>query len=168
MSYYLRSMQREDLSQVLAVQKQTFGTELCETLDVFTNRFEIFGEFFKVVVLNNLVQGYMICFPWRLGESPMNNEKFPESLPSFNCFYLHDIALLKQARGSGLAQELINHALLCSKKLGFNTLSLVSVEQAGDYWVKRGFSPFENLPPEKDEFIRSVYGQGARLMVMNF
>lgn len=161
-------MLKNDLYQVIEVQKKTFGTELCESYEVFLNRFELFGQFFKVASFNDLVQGYMICFPWKLGESPVNNQKFPDTLPFFDCFYLHDIALLESLRGQGIAQELLNQAKSSAQGLGMSSLSLVSVEQSGDYWDRRGFLPIENLSPKKQEFIKIVYGLKARLMVLNF
>lgn len=164
-SIKFRPMKKEDLPQVMDVQKKTFGADLCEDYEVFLNRFDVFGQYFKVVMADDEVVGYMVCFPWKLGESPVNNQKFPDVLPKFDCFYLHDIALLKSQQGRGLAQKLISYAFQSALELGHQSLSLVSVKQSGDYWDKRGFTPLDNISPKKLEFIQLIYGAGARLMV---
>lgn len=162
---HIRSMVYSDLNSAIQVQRQTFSADLCEDLEVFENRFQIFGQYFQVALIDQQVVGYMLCFPWKLGESPVNNEKFPAKLPLPNCFYVHDITLLEQARGFGIAQKMLEMAKDDGRKLGHRYLSLVSVEQSGDYWDKRGFMPYKDLTPEKVAMLRKIYGAHARLMV---
>lgn len=160
----IRPMKVSDLSLVLSIQRQTFSVDLCEDLDVFENRFDRFGEYFRVAVLNEKMVGYLLCFPWKLGETPINNQKFPENLPEFDCFYLHDIAVLQEARGQKIAQQMISSGKKLGLELGFRYLSLVSVEQSGDYWDKLGFNILQDLSPLKIDQIQKIYGEKARLM----
>ena len=64
----IRSINQNDLHDLIEVQKKTFTSDLCESMDVFQNRFDRFGQFFKVAVSNNQIVGYIICFPYKLGE----------------------------------------------------------------------------------------------------
>lgn len=163
----VRPMKSSDISDVLYVQRQTFTPDLCEDRKVFENRFELFGKYFKTAVLDEKIVGYLICFPWKLGETPINNQKFPKELPLFDCFYLHDITLLKEVRGLGLAREMIDAAKSNGVELGFQALCLVSVEQSGDYWDKLGFTALTQLSSGKEAMIQKIYGKKARLMMID-
>lgn len=163
MTTKIRQMKRDDLPAIIDIQKQVFGKDLCETLEVFTNRFELFGDYFKVATINDKAVGYMICFPYKLGEIPKNNKPFPSDLPAADCFYLHDIALLPESRGHGLAQALIEQAATSAKKLNFNQLLLVSVPQAGSFWDKQGFNEMNLENSELNKVLKS-YGENSRLM----
>lgn len=164
----IQAMKLQDLAQVMIVQREVFEQDLCEEAEVFENRFEVFGQYFRVAVdeQKNII-GYMLCFPWKLGESPVNNEKFPADLPEFNCFYLHDICVLPSYRGKGVAKQMIGQAKEMARKSGYECLSLVAVEQSGQYWDHLGFTPIKNLSATKMSFIHRVYGSAARLMALS-
>jgi ribosomal protein S18 acetylase RimI-like enzyme len=159
------AMEKHHLSDVIKVQKATFTEDLCEALDVFQNRIERFGQYYKVAIIDDSVVGYMICFPWTLGDTPINNEKFPENIPQPNCFYIHDITLLPQARGTGLAKAMIEESYKMARELGFSQVELVSVSQSGNYWDKVGFEAYADITEKKRASILKVYGEGARLMI---
>jgi ribosomal protein S18 acetylase RimI-like enzyme len=153
------------LDGMLHVQQQTFTEDLRESANVFRNRFTRFGDCFRVALQQELVVGYMLCFPWKLGESPVNNQPFPDTLPLPDCFYIHDITLLPQARGTGIARAMLQDAFAQARLAGFDTMSLVAVAQSGDYWDKAGFTTYPALPAQKHAALLEVYGPGARLMV---
>jgi GNAT superfamily N-acetyltransferase len=164
MAISLRPMLPTDLSAVIEVQKKTFSTDLLEDLNVFQNRLSRFGQYFLVACDKQYVVGYVVAFPWALGDSPVNNQCFPEKLPTPTCFYLHDIALLPSHQGQGIARLMLENIDENARELGFQSLSLVSVAQSGKYWDRIGFSELP-VSPEKRQMILKVYGDGARLMV---
>lgn len=164
MRFRILPMTEADIDAAVSVQKEAFTPDLCEDPHVFRNRIERFGHYYRMAYLDGRAVGYVICFPWKLGDSPVNNQVFPEELPEADCFFLHDIALLPEARGTGLAQALINEVYNVADGLGFDAVSLVAVKQSGSFWDKMGFVPYAAITPEKHQRVREIYGAGARLM----
>lgn len=161
----IRSLKKIDLPHLISVQQKTFTSDLCESLAVFQNRFDHFGQYFKVVLINDQIVGYIICFPYKLGEIPKNNAFFAPNLPTPDCFYIHDVTLIPEARGQGLAQLLIESAFTQAKELGLTKISLVSVGQSGNYWDKLGFVEYPNQTAKISQILLSSYDEKSRLMV---
>ena len=59
--------------------------------------------------------------------------------PSDN-LYLHDLAVQKASTGRGVAQALFNHLTTVAQARGYQTMTLVAVQQAADFWKKMGFA----------------------------
>ncbi|MBY9067890.1 GNAT family N-acetyltransferase [Hyphomonas sp. WL0036] len=152
------------LASVVKVQAEAFTPDLLETPAVFADRLARFGEHFRVALMADRTVGYLVCFPWKLGDTPVNNENFPETLPDPDCFYIHDMALLPEARGSGLARAMLEDAYAQADRMGFDAVSLVAVGQSGSYWDKMGYVPYTAVSPAKLQRILDIYGPGARLM----
>lgn len=157
-------MEIYDLPMAIEVQRQTFSEDLRESLDVFHNRFNKFGDHFFVMTENDQIIGYVLAFPWVLGDSPVNNEFFPEILELPTCYYVHDIAILPKSQGKGLAKMLFERVSDQALKLGFSNISLISVLQSADYWDRFGFKELD-VSEEKQVAILQSYGKGARLMI---
>lgn len=152
------------IDEVVQIQAEAFTPDLRETPEVFANRIARFGEFFRVAYQNGRMVGYVVAFPWKFGDAPVNNQKFPEDLPEPDCFFIHDIALLPGARGGGIARALLEDAYQTAHALGFDAASLVAVGQSGTYWDRVGFVPFARVTEAKRAYILAIYGPGARLM----
>lgn len=163
--YRIEEMRAMHVAEVLEVQRMAFTPELRESTEVFDDRIARFGRFSRVALLDGRVVAYLLSFPWKLGDTPVNNQKFPENLPAPDCFYIHDIALLPNVRGSGLARMLVDTAFSAARAQGFTQVSLVAVAQSGDYWDRAGFTPYAFVTPQKAQRITEIYGEGARLMV---
>ncbi len=101
-----------------------------------------------------------------MGVIPENNKSFPFDLESPDSFYLHDICLLEEARGLGIANMMLNQIYEGAGKKGYQTISLVSVEQSGDYWDRNGFIDVE-VSRGLQEKLSGNYGEKARLMSKN-
>ena len=166
MTFQILPMSAADIPEAVRVQAKAFPEDLRETPEVFANRFARYGGYFRMAVQNGQMVGYMICFPWKLGDSPVNNETFPEDLPEPDCFYIHDIALLPEARGAGISRAMLEDAYQTAHTLGFDAVSLVAVGQSGSYWDRNGFMPYTLVGPRKLARIQDIYGPGARLMAL--
>jgi GNAT superfamily N-acetyltransferase len=164
MSIKILPMTLEDIEDVSKVQKETFTQDLCELHSVLLNRFETFGQYFHVAKNGEELIGYMIAFPWKSGETPVNNQNFPKMIPTPDCFFIHDITLLPAARGTGLARSMIEKACETGRLLGFKTISLVAVAQSGNYWDKNNFLEYMDISIEKKNALIANYGKGSRLM----
>lgn len=166
MTFQILPMTAAHLGAVAEVQARAFTEDLRETPEVFADRFARFGEHFRIALREGQMVGYMICFPWKLGDTPVNNEPFPAALPEPDCFYIHDIALLPEARGIGISRAMLDDAYQTALRLGYDAVSLVAVGQSGSYWDKVGFVPYTRVGPRKLERIQDIYGPGARLMAL--
>lgn len=163
MTIKIESMKKSDLEEVIEVQKKSFSLDLREELAVFIDRFNKFGESFLVAKKDERIVGYAICFPWKLGEIPENNRVFPAELPIPDSFYLHDICLLEETRGLGIAGKILEKIYEKAKASGYSEVSLVSVEQSGNYWDRNGFELVNVGEKLKEKLVKS-YGIKARLM----
>lgn len=164
MTLQIVPMTAAHIDEVVQIQAEAFTPDLRETPEVFANRIARFGEFFRVAYQNGRMVGYVVAFPWKFGDAPVNNQKFPEDLPEPDCFFIHDIALLAGARGGGIARALLEDAYQTAHALGFDAASLVAVGQSGTYWDRVGFVPFARVTEAKQAYILDIYGPGARLM----
>lgn len=165
MSLQISPLTAADVTDAVRIQMEAFTPDLREDASVFHNRIARYGQHYKMARLNGEPVGYVICFPWELGDSPVNNENFPEQLPAPSCFFIHDIAVLKRARGAGVARAMLEAAYEESRSLGFNTASLVAVGQSGNYWDKAGYTPYPQITETKRARVLEIYGPGSRLMV---
>ncbi|WP_160162620.1 GNAT family N-acetyltransferase [Hyphomonas neptunium] len=154
------------IAEAVRVQAQAFTEDLRESPEVFADRLSRFGEYYRVAFMEGRMVGYMIGFPWKLGETLVNNEKFPADLPAPDCFYIHDIAILPEARGAGISKAMLEDAYKTAHRLGFDAVSLVAVGQSGSYWDNAGYVPYTLVGPRKLERIVDIYGPGARLMAL--
>ena len=166
MTFQIIPMTMAHIAEAIHVQTRAFAEDLRESPEVFSDRMERFGEYFRVAFMGERMVGYMISFPWKLGDTPVNNQKFPAVLPEPDCFYIHDIALLPEARGQGISRAMLDEAYQTALQLGFDAVSLVAVGQSGSFWDKVGFVPYTQVGSRKLERIRDIYGPGARLMAL--
>ncbi|MGV2980973.1 GNAT family N-acetyltransferase [Camelimonas sp. ID_303_24] len=85
--------------------------------------------------------GYLVSHPWTAGAPPALNSLLG-ALPPFPALhYLHDLALLPAARGTGAAQAAVVRAAEVAAQAGFERLGLVAVNGAEAFWRRCGFAP---------------------------
>lgn len=166
MPFKIIPMTPAHIEEAVRVQAQAFPEDLRESPEVFEDRMARYGQYFRVAFMGDRMVGYMISFPWKLGDAPVNNEKFPAELPEADCFYIHDIAILPDARGAGISRALLQDAYETAHALGYDAVSLVAVGQSGSFWDKAGYVPYTLVGPRKLGKIVDVYGPGARLMAL--
>lgn len=105
--------------------------------------------------------GYGLAHCWVLGSIPPL-DAFLEKVPQpADCLYIHDVALLPEARGDGSGGHYVQLMVECACKAGVDFLALVSVYDNQPFWAKRGFEVVS--APELDAKLRS-YGPTAKYM----
>lgn len=75
-------------------------------------------------------------------------------------FYIHDVAILPEWRGRGLAGEVIRRLLGVAEGGGYETCCLISVYGTGQFWGRFGFGRVEGELKELEEMVK-VYGGDA-------
>ena len=86
--------------------------------------------------------GYAVSHPGRLGRPPALDSQLGELPSGADCLYLHDVALLPEARGLGLGESLVDLLRALGMRSGFKVLALTAVNRSTSYWRRRGFSNY--------------------------
>jgi len=136
--------------------------DLSERPEVFAEKLALFPEGCFVLVQDETVLGYAFVHPWRLNDIPKLNE-FLRRLPlSPECILIHDVAVLRQARGQGASKSLFELVANLAKERNLSYLSLVSVYNSHLHWARLGFELVSN-DLIADQL--NSYGETARYMV---
>lgn len=135
-----RAMRREDLSAVMDIAA-IVHVDYPERIEVFAERLDLFPRGCRVAEIGGTPVGYGVTHPG-LDRKPPSLDSLLGALPPVpEVFYLHDIALLPGARGTGLGGAALAEAEATARALGLGVLALTSTPSARGYWVKRGFVP---------------------------
>lgn len=110
------------------------------------------------------VIGYAIAHPWRLGPPPALDTLLGGLPAAADCLYLHDVALLPEARGAGLGAALVARLRETAARHRLPHLALVAVHGSAPWWVRFGFA----RPPTIDAPIAAklaTYGSEAAYLI---
>jgi len=108
------------------------------------------------------IAGYVISHPWHLGEPPALNVLLGRLPAPASTYYIHDLALLPAARGSGAAGSIMAQLVRQARQLGLPSLALVAVNGSAAFWTKQGFAAV-TVPGASN--CTSSYGDDANLMI---
>jgi ribosomal protein S18 acetylase RimI-like enzyme len=152
-----RAMETSDLDGVVAVAAIAFPDHP-EGRACFAERLTLAPESCFVLAGEGRVAGYLIAYPWPLEAIPPLDTLLGALPESRDSWYLHDLALLPEARGGGNARAGL--AQLFAKIDA--PIALVSVNDSAGFWQSQGFAP-QGSPALKAKL--SSYGPHARYMV---
>jgi ribosomal protein S18 acetylase RimI-like enzyme len=158
---YWRAMTEADLPEALAIA-EIVHPNYPEDPAVFAERLALYPLGCLLLVQGDRAIGYVVSHPWHYADPPALNSLLG-ALPSKpSTYYIHDIALLSAARGSGAANAVISRLIAYAEAKKFPNLSLTAVNDSAAFWRRHGFVPTPN--PTLDEKLRS-YDESARFMV---
>lgn len=86
-----------------------------------------------------LFAGYVLSHPWlRFNPHPLDTPlgALPENPDTY---YIHDLALAVSARGSGMAEEIIEEIVKIARSMNLAFISLVAVGGAEKFWQRQKF-----------------------------
>ena len=139
MKIKIRNTKAEDYPQVSEIRTKSYCENYYETEESFVSKIKNNYESCFVADVDGII-GYIISFPYYVGKSfPINS--FYESYQNTNCWYIHDVCVLEEFRGKGVAKELVK-TVLCN---GNNVYCLTSVMNSRNFWKKFGFREFFEL-----------------------
>lgn len=149
-----------DLDTVMAIQ-DVVHVLLPERREVFADKMRLFGEGCLVLAGPDRPLGYAIAHPWRIGEAPPLDTVLGALPEAPDCLFIHDVALLPEARGRGAAAALVRRMAGLARDLDLGRLALVSVYGTVPIWEACGFEVRSGmLSPGK----LVSYGASARYM----
>jgi len=129
---------------------------------VFAERLRLYPAGCHVLMgVGDALHGYLISHPWRLAAPPPLDSPLGALPDRPDCYYLHDLALGADARGSGHAGEAVDLVVGMARRCGFNAIALVAVGDAHGFWTRNGFDLYGDgrIDPGKG------YGSEARALV---
>ena len=125
-------------------------------------KFHLYPQGCFALAQRNKVVGYGISHAWKLNDIPAL-DAFLETLPSpAECIYLHDVAIIKGARGHNSASGLIELLKKVAVAERISAMALVSVYGTHVLWGNLGFR--ETPDPRLSEKLLT-YGPTARYMI---
>ncbi|MGB3337234.1 MAG: GNAT family N-acetyltransferase [Devosia sp.] len=153
-----------DLPAVEAIAEKVHPT-FPEDLAVFAERLRLYPDGARLLELDGVPSGYILSHPWRFGAMPALNSLLGEIPEDADTYYLHDLALLPRARGTGAAAMIVGEILRHAKASGFAGVSLAAVNGSLPFWYKHGFRIVD--APDLTDMLTS-YEPAARFMTKPF
>ena len=155
-----RPMTTFDLPAVQAIAAAVHP-DFPEDDSVFAERQRLYPDGTRLLELDGAPAGYVLSHPWQFRALPELNSLLGAIPENADTFYLHDLALLPKARGTGAAAMIVGEMLRHARGAGFATMSLVAVNGSLPFWHKHGFRAVK--APELETKLAS-YEAAARLL----
>jgi hypothetical protein len=95
-----RPMRAADLDAVVAISDAVHGA-FTEPRAVYAERLDLYPEGCRVFARGGAVAGFLVTHPWHRGAVPKIGALLGALPAPADIYYLHDIALLPAARGTG-------------------------------------------------------------------
>ncbi|HYD68432.1 GNAT family N-acetyltransferase [Azospirillum sp.] len=158
-----RPMTAADLDTVLRIAERVH-VDYPESPAVFEERLSLYPAGCRVAEIGGDAVGYAVLHPGRLGAPPALDTLLGGLPDPADCLYLHDVALLTQARGHGLGEAVLAVAEDLARAGGWAWLALTSTPGALSYWERQGFVPWNGAGETLARKLAS-YGEGMAYRV---
>lgn len=134
-----RCMTADDLAFVVALAARIHPA-FPEDADVFAERLRLYPEGCHVRADGNSLTAYAFSHPWRAFDAPALNSRLGGLPAAPETYYIHDLALAAEARGTGAAAAILDHLARYARGKGYRTMSLVAVNGSAEFWRRQGFA----------------------------
>lgn len=112
-----------------------------EDAAVFAERLRLYPRGCHVLTHDGAIEGYVLSHPWHDGAPPALNTLLHALPTAPTTYYIHDLALLPDARGSGASNAIVGALIKQAIQIGLPTLSLIAVNNSQGFWQRHGFQP---------------------------
>jgi GNAT superfamily N-acetyltransferase len=133
-----RLLTAADLPQVLALADH-IHPDHPERPEVFSNRLALFGPGCLFAEADGRPLGYCLSHPGRVGQAPPLDTVLASLPDTPDCLYLHDLALLPEARGRHLGAAAVARLVAVALREGFSRIALTAVGNSPRFWERQGF-----------------------------
>jgi ribosomal protein S18 acetylase RimI-like enzyme len=130
---------------------------------IFHERLRLSPNGCFVLEQNGRLFGYAISHPWLQSDPPPLNSLLGGLPREPTTYYIHDLAILPEARGRGAGEELLALLIGEARSRKLTTLSLVAVNNSVPFWNRHGF---ESAAAPLQKKLAS-YGGDARLLELS-
>lgn len=156
-----RPLTPDDLGAVEAIAA-VVHPDFFEAPEVFAERQRLYPAGTHLLEIGGRPAGYMLSHPFRLNSLPALNALLGVLPDGADTYYLHDLALLPEARGTGAAGAIVRTLAAHAGAAGFASMSLVAVNGSLGFWRKQGFA-IADAPALADKL--TSYEAAARYMI---
>lgn len=163
MNYSMRLMGEHDIPAVLAIQQESYASELLESRDIIRQRLQAFPELAWVAEDERGVCAYLFGYRSHNGKVTPLDGAFAEPRDA-DCLYLHDLAVAGRAAGRGIGPALVQRNLAHGRACRLRYSALVSVQESQPFWSRLGYRVEDALEPAQRDNLAS-YGVPAVYMV---
>ncbi len=157
--HQIRSIIESDWPAILRIQSEAYYAIVPESESVMRSKAMVSPATCLVATdSDDRVLAYLLAYPYPDDRIlPLGTIYLSSRVESDNLF-LHDLAVARSASGRGIAKSLVKQVICAAQPLGYQTMSLVAIQDANCFWSKMGFFPTDDIP------IDSTYAVGAQLM----
>lgn len=136
---FIRHMRRDDIDAVLQIQLRCYEALDPESAESLLSKLEASPATCWVADSERGLAGYLFAHPWT-SDAPPSLDLVIEQLPSSaDCFYIHDLAIDPDWRGTGTGERLIGAALQLADDQ-WHRCALIAVQASQRFWRRFGFS----------------------------
>jgi GNAT superfamily N-acetyltransferase len=135
-----RPMRAADLNVVAAIA-DIVHVDYPERPEVFADRLALFAAGCLIAEEGGRPLGYCISHPGVIGHPPPLDTVLGLLPEAADCLYLHDVALLPEARGRRLGVALARLLEEVARAHGFGCMALTAVNNSDAFWQAQGFVP---------------------------
>lgn len=163
MTYRLRPMAEQDIPAVLAIQAESYASELLESAEIIRQRLLACPELAWVAEDAAGVGAYLFGYRSHAGKVTPLGGAFAEPQDA-DCLYLHDLAVAGRLAGCGIGPALVQRLLEQGRAGRLRYSALVSVQDSQGFWNRQGYSADAALDAQQRDNLAS-YGVPAVYMV---
>lgn len=155
----------QHLPGLLAVQRACYGAALVEGAEVFARRLASPANCSLVLEHAGQVVAYLAAYESvRHKVTPLQGDFEAVAAPGQpDTLYLHDMAVLPQYTGRGLAKKLLAPLYARAATRGLQRAALVSVQGSQPFWARQGYA-VQALAQAVQRTRLASYGAGAVYM----
>lgn len=132
-----------------------------EDAAIFAERLRLYPDGCRVYERGNGIEAYVLSHPWLAIAPPALNSLLGELPAVPSTYYIHDLALAPEVRGTGAAAEIVGWLAAHALASGLSNMTLTAVNGSSGFWQRQGFEVTHN--PQLEDKLQS-YGDDAVYM----
>ena len=133
--------------EAVAVIAARLHPALPERIGVLAEKQRLFPAGCRKLAAGGAMCGYALAHPWMLAQPPAL-DAFLGGLPAAaDCLFIHDVAVLPEARGRGVAAAYLAHAEAVAHAQGWPAMALIAAYGTARLWRRFGFEAPAIHPP---------------------
>jgi ribosomal protein S18 acetylase RimI-like enzyme len=106
---------------------------------VFAERLRLYPAGCYVLASDDALKGYALSHPYVTDSAPALNTLLGALPEHCDTYYIHDIAILPEARGGNAGKAIVAYLKTHARAAGFDTICLVAVNDSAPFWERHGF-----------------------------
>lgn len=164
-AWSVRPLQAHDVESLLQVQTVCYGEDFMESREVFAQRLACDHHCSIGVVQppDAGLKAYLAAYWSSPGKITPLDGHFTPPASGEQVLYVHDMSVLPELAGQGVARYLLQHVMQQARQRGLRQAALVSVQGSQAYWERQGFSVYPVKDAQQWANLQT-YGEGAVYM----